>query len=85
MSIKNEMEALVRDEVARVREAGSSGYTGCWCSLCETDVVALALTLLPPLYSRTETFGIAAGFIKAAGRRSPVPGRGSRRRSRPRG
>jgi len=65
MSIKNEMEALVREEVTRIREAGAPGYTGCWCTLCQTDIVALALTLLPPLYCRTETFGIAAGFIKA--------------------
>ena len=65
MSIKNEMEQLVRDEVARIRQEGGPGYAGCWCPLCEIDIVALALTLLPPLYCRTTTFGHATGVIKA--------------------
>jgi len=64
MSIKNEMEQLVRDEVLRAKSKGS-GERQCWCPLCETDIVALALTMLPPLYCRTETFGYAAGLIKA--------------------
>ncbi len=66
MSIKNEMENLVRDEVARARKAGGPGYTGCWCVLCETDIVALALTLLPPLYCRKGTVGNATGVIRAS-------------------
>lgn len=65
MSIKNEMEHLVRDEVARARKVGGPDYAGCWCPLCETDIVALALTQLPPLYCRTETYGHAAGLISA--------------------
>lgn len=65
MSIRNEMEALVRQEVARARAAAEPGRSGCWCPLCETDAVALALTLLPPLYCREETVGSAAGLIKA--------------------
>ena len=65
MGIRNEMEQLVRDEVARARSEGGPGYTGCWCPLCEMDIVALALTLLPPLYCRTATYGHAAGLIKA--------------------
>jgi len=59
------MEELVREEVARAREQGAPGYTGCWCPLCETDIVALALTLLPPLYCRTEASGHAAGLVRA--------------------
>lgn len=65
MGIRNEMEQLVRDEVTRVRREGGQGYTGCWCPLCETDIVALALTLLPPLYCRDENQGHAATLIRA--------------------
>jgi len=65
MSIKNEMEELVREEVARARRDGGPGYAGCWCALCEIDIVALALTLLPPLYCRTGSHGNAAGLIRA--------------------
>ena len=65
MGIRNEMEQLVRDEVARARQEGGPGYAGCWCPLCEIDIVALALTLLPPLYCRTATYGHAAGLIRA--------------------
>jgi len=65
VGIKNEMEQLVRDEVARAKKEGSPDYAGCWCPLCEIDIVALALTLLPPLYCRTATYGHAAGLIRA--------------------
>jgi hypothetical protein len=65
MSIKNEMEQLVREEVRRAKDLGSPKYSGCWCPLCETDIVALSLTLLPPLYCREETYGHASRFIKA--------------------
>ncbi len=65
MSVRNEMEQLVRDEVGRVRDRGSGRGSVCWCRLCETDVVALALTLLPPLYCRTESYGNAAGLVRA--------------------
>ncbi len=64
MSIKNEMEQMVRDEVARAKKEGAPGYTGCWCALCEIDIVALALTQLPPLYCRTDTCGHAASLIR---------------------
>lgn len=65
MNIKNEMEHLVSDEVARVKNQGAGESRGCWCLLCETDITALALTLLPPLYCRTETYGHAGSLIKA--------------------
>jgi hypothetical protein len=65
MSMRNEMEQLVREEVARVRTEAGTGYTGCWCPLCEIDIVALALTLLPPLYCREENQGHAASIIRA--------------------
>ena len=59
------MEALVRDEVAAARAEGGADARGCWCGLCETDVVALALTLLPPLYCRPGSAGTAATLVKA--------------------
>jgi hypothetical protein len=65
VGIRNEMEELVREEIARARRGGGPVYAGCWCALCETDIVALALTLLPPLYCRTDSHGHAAGLIKA--------------------
>lgn len=64
MGIRNEMEHLVRDEVTRVRGEGGPGYAGCWCPLCEADIVALALTFLPSLYCRTESSAHAAGPIR---------------------
>ena len=65
MGIRNEMEQLVRDEVSRAKTEGGPGYAGCWCTLCEIDIVALALTLLSPLYCRTGTYGHAVGPIRA--------------------
>jgi hypothetical protein len=65
MSIRNEMEAVVREEVARVRASGSATRGACWCPVCEADVVALALTLLPPLYCREETTGTSTSLIRA--------------------
>lgn len=64
MEIKNEMEALVRAEFERIKaaEAEGTGMRRCWCSLCETDVVALALSLLPPLYCRGTLSGFATGL-----------------------
>ena len=59
------MEQLVREEVTRVRDQGGPENRRCWCTLCETDVVALALTLLPPLYCRDDSFGTSAGLLKA--------------------
>lgn len=50
MQLSNRMEELVREEVARLRAAPPAGPNTCWCALCETDVVALALTLLPAWY-----------------------------------
>ena len=65
MSIRNEMEAVVREEVARVRTGDGGTRRGCWCPVCEADVVALALTLLPPLYCREETTGTSASLTRA--------------------
>ena len=65
MDVRNEMEQLVREEVARVRREDRQRHEVCWCPLCETDIVALALTLLPPRYSRSGRPGHATGLIGA--------------------
>lgn len=72
MSIKNDMESLVRDEVARARQAAGAESPTCWCALCEMDIVALSLNLLPPLYCRAETYGHAAALIGPARIRDAV-------------
>lgn len=83
MSIKNEMENLVREEVARARREEGLEYSGCWCSLCEADIAALALTMLPPLYCRAETHGHASNVIKASRIRDTVQSALTRVRLRP--
>ena len=65
MGIRNEMEQLVRQEVTRAKVEGGPGYEGCWCPICEVDIVALALTLLPPLYCRSSSQANAAGLIRS--------------------
>jgi len=65
MDVHNEMEALVREAVQEIRAKGTTGDT-CWCRLCETDIVALALTLLPPFYSRPGGQAWSAGLATAS-------------------
>ncbi len=57
MAIKNEMEFLVKAEVQRCQERSGKEEDVCWCSLCETDVVALALNQLPPRYCHEKNYG----------------------------
>lgn len=52
--IRNEVEEEVRAEVARRREEILPGENSCWCALCEADVTALAMTILPPRYSTSQ-------------------------------
>lgn len=61
MTIKNEMEFLVRKEVGRQRERGPQGVEACWCSQCEADIVALALNQLPPRYCQEQNYGYGSG------------------------
>lgn len=64
MAIKNDMEFHVRAEAKRRRERSEKENGACWCSLCETDVLALALNQLPPRYCHEKNFGCtsAQGF-----------------------
>jgi len=65
MDVYNEMEELVREALREIRE-GSEGSDLCWCRLCETDVVALALSFLPPFYSRPGGQAWSAGLATSA-------------------
>ncbi len=51
MNLRNATERVVRETVDQkktVRSAGDS--TGCWCPLCESDIIALSLGTLSPHY-----------------------------------
>lgn len=60
MSIKNDMEFLVKTEIQRRRMRSGEEHDVCWCSLCEMDIFALALNQLPPRYCHEKNFGCAA-------------------------
>ncbi|HEY5999785.1 MAG TPA: late competence development ComFB family protein [bacterium] len=53
------------------RDAGAEP-AACTCPLCATDAIALALTKLPPCYSRSQNFGLAAQRIDPIRVRSAV-------------
>lgn len=57
--IKNDMEFLVRSEVRRRQQLRVRGAEGCWCALCEADIVAFALNQLPPRYCHAKNYGQA--------------------------
>ncbi len=57
MAIKNDMEYHVRSETERRRGHAGKGDDACWCTLCEVDVLALALNRLPPRYCHEKNFG----------------------------
>jgi competence protein ComFB len=60
MAIKNDMEFHVRAEAQRRRERSEKEPDVCWCSLCEVDILALALNQLPPRYCHERNFGCTA-------------------------
>jgi competence protein ComFB len=74
VAIKNDMEFLVRAEVERRREpSGKAREQGaCWCSLCEMDILALALNQLPPRYCHERNFGLATAQRYVADVRAAV-------------
>jgi len=61
MRIRNEVEEAVGSAVFQLKSLAGEENSPCWCPLCEADVSALAMTILPPRYS-TAVFGeITAG------------------------
>ena len=57
MRIRNEVETSVRAEVSRQKSKGRGKHSACWCSLCEADITALAMTILPPRYCTSNCHG----------------------------
>jgi hypothetical protein len=51
MKLINAMEQTVRAHLKRLREASVLGDETCWCPLCRADMMALALSSLPPRYA----------------------------------
>ena len=51
MKLSNSMEQAVRIHLNRVRAQSPAGDETCWCPLCRADMMALALTSLPPRYA----------------------------------
>jgi len=47
---RNLMESAVQQALQAHRQSCLGGDSACWCSLCTSDMQALALTALPPLY-----------------------------------
>jgi hypothetical protein len=60
MKLTNSMETAVRFHLTRLRATASSGDGTCWCTLCRADMMALALTRLPPRYATRRPSDIAA-------------------------
>jgi hypothetical protein len=51
MKLSNSMEQAVRVHLNRIRAQSPAGDETCWCPLCRADMMALALTSLPPRYA----------------------------------
>ena len=62
MKLSNAMEPAVRDHLNRTRNESPLGDETCWCPLCRADMMALALSSLPPRYAtrRRSEVGIEA-------------------------
>jgi hypothetical protein len=61
------MEQAVRIHLDRIRIQSPAGDETCWCPLCRADMMALALTSLPPRYAtrRPGDLEIEAGMVAA--------------------
>jgi hypothetical protein len=51
MKLSNSMEPAVRTHLNRIRSESPADDETCWCPLCRADMLALALTSLPPHYA----------------------------------
>jgi hypothetical protein len=51
MKLTNSMEPAVRHHLNQLRATTPAGDASCWCPLCRADMMALALTKLPPRYA----------------------------------
>lgn len=51
MKLANAMEQAVRAHLNQLREQSAGADETCWCPLCRADMMALALSSLPPRYA----------------------------------
>jgi hypothetical protein len=72
MKLTNSMEPAVRFHLNRLRAAAAAGGGSCWCPLCRADMMALALTRLPPRYATRRPSEIVADPQMAAAVRDGV-------------
>ncbi|MHB8836929.1 MAG: late competence development ComFB family protein [Candidatus Methylomirabilia bacterium] len=59
MKLSNSMEPAVRLHLSRLRAQSPQGDETCWCPLCRADMMALALTSLPPRYATCRPCDVA--------------------------
>ncbi|HEY5998693.1 MAG TPA: late competence development ComFB family protein [bacterium] len=57
MKLANAMEQAVRAHLNLLRERSGDGDEACWCPLCRADMMALALSSLPPRYATRRPAG----------------------------
>lgn len=60
MKLTNSMEPAVRFHLGRFRAAAVDGNDACWCPLCRADMMAFALTRLPPRYATRRPMDVTA-------------------------
>jgi hypothetical protein len=68
MRVRNEVHEAVSGAVQELKAMAGEENSPCWCPLCEADVSALSMSILPPRYS-TAVFGNISGV---AGEHNPV-------------
>ena len=61
MRVRNEVHEAVSGAVQEIKALAEEENSPCWCPLCEADVTALSMTILPPRYSTAVFGGISAG------------------------
>jgi hypothetical protein len=66
MKLTNAMEPSVREHLNRLREQSPPGDETCWCPLCRADMLAMALSALPPRYATRRMDGHDADPALAA-------------------
>ncbi len=72
MEIKNFTEPAVREEVVRTRREERGPVGTCWCPLCESDMISLAMTSLPPCYGRGRSEGVMKSRVAPTSVREAV-------------
>lgn len=72
MKLTNAMEVGVKRLLTQFRAAAPAGEAICWCPLCRADMMALALSSLPPRYATRRPEDIEADPHLAASLRAEV-------------